>query len=430
MRAQPIEGPRPLRHLQLLAADCLRSDNQVGRADSPAPDACDGRIAGAVEIVVRDVELEPPETMARHEVGDAADRIGAVGRRRALFQHLEPADRDGGNGVHVDESPADETRGHRHLTAAVDQHERPRSPESAQVDVGHVLGERRGLIRVVPAAPLADHAVADAQVLEEIDELRGALLLDRVAADHRDRVGHVDRGRVNRRAGHGHGHFLEQAAEPQRDVHRRRGRGRQLDAARQLLEARQREREGIRAGRQRLERVSSIAVGHNHPRVAGQRRPLGGNGHAGQDAAGIVGYGTGNSAFLRAGSEGAQQHTCHCQNGSRCLLLGTRIIQCYGWVIIRSGSLIARTYYRAGVPNRPDVPLRGVCGSPPESTAADSRWLPGGPCARQAPLRTPRRSGRTTRSTRIPSRRSCGRRHRSSSSDPDCRGCLPCCRAS
>ena len=248
---------------------------------------------------MRDVELQPPEITARHEVGDAADRVGAVSRRRALLQYLQPADRDRRNSVHIDETPADETRGDRYVTAAVEQHERPRGAEAAQVDVGHVLGECRGLVGVVPTAPLADHAVAHAQVLEEIDELRGALLLNRVAADHHDRVGHVDRGRVDGGACHRHGHFLEQAADPQADVHRRRGRDGQRDGTRQLLEAWQCERDGVHARRQRLERVTPVHIGYNYARDAGQRGSRRCDGHARQHTTGFVGDCARNPAVLR-----------------------------------------------------------------------------------------------------------------------------------
>ena len=118
-------GPGAIHHLQLLATDPFRGEHRAGSADSSTPDTGDGRIARAVEVVVRDVELNAPEVVARHEVGDATDRVGAVGRRGTLLQHLKPADRDRRNRVHVDETAADETRVDWHVAAAVEQHQGP-----------------------------------------------------------------------------------------------------------------------------------------------------------------------------------------------------------------------------------------------------------------------------------------------------------------
>ena len=306
--AEAVERPGPLRHLELLAADPLHGEDGAGGTDVEAPDAGDGGIAPAVEVVVRDVDLEAAEVAAGHEVGDAAHRVRAVGRRRALLQHLQPPHGDRGDRVHVHEAPPDQARRDRHVALAVDEHERPRGAQPAQVDVGHVLGEGRRLVRVVPTVPFADHAVADRQVPEEIDELGASLLLERLAADHGDGVGHVDGGRLDGGAGHGDGDLLEESPELQFRVHREGVPRHHLHLALELLEPGQAEGDEVVAGGQFRGRELPAAVGHGHLR-GGQRRPGHFDGHPGQRSAAEVGHRSRNAAVLRGGEPRRHQET-------------------------------------------------------------------------------------------------------------------------
>ena len=304
VRAEPVEEVLALVELQPLAAHPFRGEDQARLADPAPPDARHRRVARAGERLLRHVHLEAPEVLPGDEVGDAADRVGAVGRRRPLLEHFQPADGDARDGVDVDEPPPDEARGHRHVAAAVDQHQRPRGAEAAQVHVGHVLGQRRGLVRVVPAVALADHAVALAEVLHQVDELRRPLPLQRLAADQCHRVGHVDGGGLDGRPRHRHRHFFEQAAELQAGVDGEHVARRQHGLALQALEAGQGEREGVAARGQPGQRVAAVAVGE---RQAGrrQRGPRRLDGHPRQHAAGVVGHGARDTGVLRG--RGARQ---------------------------------------------------------------------------------------------------------------------------
>ena len=272
MAAQSVQGPRALRHLQFLAADPFRGEDGAGRSDAAAPDARDGRITRAVEVVVGDIELEAAEVAASDEVGDAADRVGAVRRRRAFLQHLQPADGDGRDGVHVHEAPSDQARRDRHVAPAVDQDQGPRRSQPAQIDVGHGFADRHRLVRIVPTAPLTDDAVADAQVAEEIDELGRPLLLQGVAADHDHRVGHVDSRGLDGGAGHRDGHLLEEATDVQGDVNRGRKPRSQLHVPLGALESGQSEGDDVAARGQRRKGVAPVAVGYCHLRTHGRVR--------------------------------------------------------------------------------------------------------------------------------------------------------------
>ena len=326
VRAQAVERPRAILHLQLLPADPLRGEDGAGVADPAAPDAGDRGIAAAVEVVVRDVELEAPEVAARHEVGDAADRVGAVRRGGSLFHHLEPADRDGRDRVDVDEASPDQARGHRHVAPPVDQHERSRGAQAAQVDVGHVLGEGRRLVGVVPTVPLADHAVADVQVAEQVDELSGSLLLQRLAADDGHRVRHVDGRRLDGGAGHRHGDLLEEPAERQVGVDGGRQPRGQLHFPLRPLEAGQAETDDVAAGRERREGIAAVTVGEGHPR-AGQRGARRFHGDAGEHAARVVRHRARNPAVLRDGGDRRREQAYGDQCGSHRHLHSRRTVE-------------------------------------------------------------------------------------------------------
>ena len=314
--AEAVERPGALHHLQLLAAHPLHGEDRAGGPDLEAPDPGDRGVAPAVEVVVRDVDLEAAEVAPRDEVGDAADRVRAVGRRGAFLQHLEPADGDRGDGVHVHEAAADQPCRDRHVAPAVEEHERPRGAEAAQVHVGHVLGEGRRLVRVVPTVAFADHAVADGQVAEEIHELGASLLLERLAADHRHRVGHVDGGRLDCGAGHRDGDLLEESAELQFRVHREGVPRGHFHLPLELLEPCEAEGDEVVAGGQLRGRELPAAVGHDHLR-AGQGCAGHLDGDPGQRAAAEVGHRSRNAPVLRGGERGPRKES-HRQKNRCC----------------------------------------------------------------------------------------------------------------
>ena len=201
---QFLQRPAAVLGAQFLPASVLDRDHQVRiDADGAAPDAGQQRVAGAVELVARRRGLEAVEVVPGDEVGDAADRVRAVDGARALLQHLHPAEGDGGDHVDVDEAPADQPRRHVDLAAAVDQHQRPRRAEAAQVDVGDALHDGAALAGVVPAGALADHAVAGAEVADQVGEAWRALVGQVVAVGDIDRVRFVDRRLLDRGADHG-----------------------------------------------------------------------------------------------------------------------------------------------------------------------------------------------------------------------------------
>ena len=103
--------------------------------------------------------------------------------------------------IDIDEAPTDQACRDIGLTAAVDQHQGARGAQAAQVDVGNALRKGGGLAGVVPDASLADHAVARAQVLEEINRLRRPLFRHLFPPDHRNRIGQVDGGFFKGRTG-------------------------------------------------------------------------------------------------------------------------------------------------------------------------------------------------------------------------------------
>ena len=189
------------------------------------------------------------------------------------------------------------------------------APRPRRLTFGDVLGEGRRLVRVVPAVPLADDAVADVEVAEQVDELGGPLLLEHLAADHGDGVGHVDGRRVDGGPGHRHRHLLEEAAEGQVRVDHGGEPIGQLDVALEALEAGQRERDEVAAGGEPGDGVAAVAVGHHHP-GGGQRGAGSLDRHAREDAPGVVGDGARDAAVLRRGGPRRCQHECRDQHCS------------------------------------------------------------------------------------------------------------------
>ena len=192
---------------QFLAAQPFRRNNRLGIAEFSPPYRADVRIACIGNVVIRARNFKPIEVGAGQEIGDTGHGIRAVDGRGAFFEHLDAVDGNRGNGIDIDKAPADQARRHIHLTQPIDQHQRPRCPQTAQVDIGHTFRHGGGLVGIVPTVPLADHAVARADVLEEIGGLRRPLFLHFVSAHHGDRIGQTDGRFLKCRAGHHH--FVE-----------------------------------------------------------------------------------------------------------------------------------------------------------------------------------------------------------------------------
>ena len=202
----------------------------------------------------------PSKSPRVEEVGDPGHRVRSVDRGGALLQDLDAVDGDGGKGVDVDVASADQPRGQVHLAATVEQHEGPRRPQAAQVDVGHGLRHGGDFVRVVPALSFAHHPVAQAERLDELGHQRKALFLQPAAGRHRHRIGQL-RGRCLR-AGAGDDQFVElERREAQPQVYRRSlPRGyRDLFGHRQVAE--DVGGELVRSGRHILDRVAPVGVG-------------------------------------------------------------------------------------------------------------------------------------------------------------------------
>ena len=176
-------------------------------ANLPAPDRADIAIARARDILVRGRDLKSLKVGAGQKIGDTSHCIRTIDGRGPFLEHFDPIHGNGGDGIYIDKAAADQARRHIGLAAAVDQHQRPRSPQTAQIDVGNALGKGGGLVGIVPTAALANHPVTGAQVFEEINRLRRPLLSHLVPAGHGDGVGQTDGRFLNR--GTGHHHFLQ-----------------------------------------------------------------------------------------------------------------------------------------------------------------------------------------------------------------------------
>ena len=139
------------------------ADQQIGGVALPAIEGA-GRIVaavGALHVAIVAGDLEALEVLAGDEVGDPADRIGAIGRGRAVLQHFDPA--DGGHRQQI---------GIRSITgepAPVHQHQRPLGAETPQVDraaAGAALSGYRELIRI------PQHRTDRWQVLDDFQHRR------------------------------------------------------------------------------------------------------------------------------------------------------------------------------------------------------------------------------------------------------------------
>ena len=93
-----------------------------------------GALAGAAFIGRADIHVrfQPLEILARDEVDDAADRIGAVQRRGAVEQHFDAFERGGRDVVQVDAAVV-AGRGEVGHAPAIEQHQCGRGADAAQV---------------------------------------------------------------------------------------------------------------------------------------------------------------------------------------------------------------------------------------------------------------------------------------------------------
>ena len=137
------------------------ADHQVGGADIEP-----GERADAV-VVVRPVDefpvagdFDPVEIAPRHEVGNARDRVGPVGRGCPVLEHFDPVEREERDQVGVG----------RTVTrlcgepAAIEQHQRALAPEAAQVDRTHTLAAARAVL-----VRIAEHGADGRQALDEFE---------------------------------------------------------------------------------------------------------------------------------------------------------------------------------------------------------------------------------------------------------------------
>ena len=177
---------------QFLPTLVLEGRQDPGAPEPPPPDSGEAGVAAAGVVLVRRVRLQTLEAVAGDEVHHAADRVRAVDRAGAFLEDIHPFEGDAGNRVHIHMAPAGQLRRDIGAAAAVEQHQRARGAEPAEVHRRHRLRHIRG-----PAGPgvhFAEDAAADRQVLEEVDELRRALLREGVPVQHRDGGGGINRG--------------------------------------------------------------------------------------------------------------------------------------------------------------------------------------------------------------------------------------------
>ena len=146
------------------------------------------------------LEAHALEVLLHDEVDHARDGVRAVGGRGAAREHVDAVDECCGDEVEVDRGIARIARLH---ALAVDQHERTRSTQAAQVDGG---GTGRAVGEV--AALVGEHL---RQAVEEILDAGRALRLDLDRADGGDRAGAGQVRRADARAGDLHAVQLDGA---------------------------------------------------------------------------------------------------------------------------------------------------------------------------------------------------------------------------
>lgn len=195
------QHPVPFRGIKLSPSLVFQGYDEAGRTQAAAPDPAQQRVAAAVEVFVGQTRLQSLERAAGNEVGDTADGVGTIYGAGAFLQDLHPLYGDGRKRVHVHEPASHQPAWHIGLTPAVQQHQCTRGPQPSQVDIRHGFrNARRG--PVVPAAHLAHYAAAGAQVLEEVDHGRGALLGQFIPIEHRYGHGKVYGCLADGRAGY------------------------------------------------------------------------------------------------------------------------------------------------------------------------------------------------------------------------------------
>ncbi|CAN5383448.1 hypothetical protein BH10PSE4_BH10PSE4_37390 [soil metagenome] len=152
----------------------------------------------AVDVAIVGAGLQAVEVLLGDEVDDAGDGVRTVGRRRAVLQHLDPADGRAGDDVGVDNAGPGRGQGVDRHAPAVQQHQGALRAQAAQVDRARAF---RALGATVELVGVAQHAVRDRQRLEQFHRRGRALLLQVLGADHIDRQRGVLRRAANERTG-------------------------------------------------------------------------------------------------------------------------------------------------------------------------------------------------------------------------------------
>ena len=170
--------------------DVAATEQQAGAVDVAAAGfgrIHEGRYLRTLEIALGD------------EVDHAADGIGAVDRRCAVAQHLDPVDRREGNRIQVDRPPLQTVRGD---AAPVQQHQRGVGALPAQVRAGHAVVAALLLVDDAGIAGQVVRTVAgDVQVHQQLLGRGDALAIDLRPVDHRDRQRLLHIGALDARAG-------------------------------------------------------------------------------------------------------------------------------------------------------------------------------------------------------------------------------------
>ena len=173
-----------------------------GVTDDPLKPAAVVIVLVLAELVI---ELDALEVVEHQEIDHPGHRVGPVGRRGAAGQHLDALDQRAGDLVDIGADPAPDRRAGRHAPA-VDQHQRPRRAQVAQVQGGRAGGAvgYAGVLR-------GEHLRQEAQRIlhPDVALIRQGVRVDVVDGTGADQIGNVD-------AGPGHHHFFQS--------HRRVGR--------------------------------------------------------------------------------------------------------------------------------------------------------------------------------------------------------------
>ena len=199
---QRPERPLAFFGLKFAAALMLNGHDQAGSAQLASPDHSGGLVRGAVVMLVGRNRFNAREIPSGHEIDDPGHRVGPVDSAGTFLQHLNALHSQRRQYAQVHETPADQPGRQIGLAAIVEQHQGSRGSQSPEVHIGDAFGNGRRQAGVVPGRPLAHHAVAGPEVLEQVHDQRRAALRQGVAVQHIHGVGSVDGRAANCRAHH------------------------------------------------------------------------------------------------------------------------------------------------------------------------------------------------------------------------------------